>query len=435
MEMALQMNLEPIFDPTETHHTGDIKRTIKMEFSNDSNYPENRWSRYFEGESSSDSDHSEKKMIACYARNDDMQNIANPHHSLPAVCARSYESVRTKPNPNNARRKRYMWHRRQGLSSKEAWEKSKQPMPAKLQAARKFKRSVNIRRSPPSSWRGKNWNYLKNWELSGMSTEPHRPLTNMFDRNTMHENEREPAEVMNRENATPYPASWRERNWNHSNVFVNPENSQRTGMFDGGNSTHSQIYDHERETNFSAINTDIKIGIIPKNYPEALLGTEEAANIRKVVLQLMVTQRANNNIKPQFTQNTELRLGFMVFHCSDEGTARWLEQQVHWDDLGCYTVRESEIPTGLAVVGHFQDSAEDTTDFILGMIEAQNDLLSSGWRQLDRQNYENLAILTLEVDPCSWQTLERLGFEIVFEFGQKVQLKPTAMEEGGYTWC
>ncbi|XP_058831709.1 uncharacterized protein LOC131690161 [Topomyia yanbarensis] len=196
----------------------------------------------------------------------------------------------------------------------------------------------------------------------------------------------------------------------------------------GGNGNSDQSSNSNKQAKQERIHEDasipsIAIGVVPYDYPSQLLDIEEARQIRSAVLKEMVAQRATNPIKPQFTRNAILRTGWMVFHCADEGTAKWIEELDYWGTVNCNAVRESDIPSGLSVVGSFPQSAEDTTEFILGMIEAQNDLPSSKWKLLNRNNGGDVAILTLEVDNFSWQKLEEKKFEITFKYGQ-LHFKP-----------
>ncbi|XP_058831742.1 uncharacterized protein LOC131690184 [Topomyia yanbarensis] len=204
------------------------------------------------------------------------------------------------------------------------------------------------------------------------------------------------------------PTTWKEGYWSYSSTAPPPRTSQKSQMRAKTN--------HENTTSKS-----IQIRISPKNYPVKLLDTEEANQIRNEVLKLIVSQRASNNVKPLFTQTAVLESGSLIFHCSDEGTASWLKEQDLWNSLDCDAVRK---PACTQVMGYFKNSAENTTDFIFGMIEAQNHLLCTGWKQLKRQDYGTMAVLSLEVDPLSWYKLEQLNFKIIFGFGQKVHLKP-----------
>ncbi|XP_058832417.1 ATP-dependent RNA helicase Ddx1-like [Topomyia yanbarensis] len=165
------------------------------------------------------------------------------------------------------------------------------------------------------------------------------------------------------------------------------------------------------------------VKIIPKSYPNRQLSTEEASQIRKRVLALLVEQRASNNVKPVFTQYATLTSGCMVFYCAGEGTAKWLEGQAYWNTVDCITERDSGSPKKFKALGYFKKSAEETTEFILGMIEAQNKLSTSGWRTLQRRNTGTMAALVFEIDAISWEKLKRRKFWINFSYGLKVKLK------------
>ncbi|XP_058831686.1 uncharacterized protein LOC131690151 [Topomyia yanbarensis] len=273
-----------------------------------------------------------------------------------------------KPRPadwvyrTKSQRKRLRHYLEQGLSQEEAWKKAQEPHPQT--------------QTPPSNSHSKSNARLKSF-------------------------------LYNKKRG--------DRGSNRSN-----NNSGNSQMGGGGGGARPPRINYEK-----MISKAIKVAIVPDD-PNKPLDAEEASQIRNLVLQLMVTQKGNNNIKPQFMQDAVLQSGKLVFHCSDQATASWLEEQDCWPNQGCSAIREPEIAEEFAIIGDFKHTAHETTDFILGLVEAQNDILTSGWKTFNRQDFGTQVVLTLEVDPESWQKLEQMNFEVTFGYGQKVQLKPAS---------
>lgn len=175
---------------------------------------------------------------------------------------------------------------------------------------------------------------------------------------------------------------------------------------------------------YSEMAASVKIGIIPATYPDRKLTEEEIIHLRREVLQLIYEQR-DQTVKPRFTQGASAKSGWMIFHCADEETANWLRTQALWVNEELVAINEDRFPNAHVLVGYFKHSAEESSDFILGVVKGQNDDLdTSSWKVLNRRNDGHLAILAVEVNDTAFNTLKTRDFLVHYAYGQKVRLKP-----------
>ena len=205
---------------------------------------------------------------------------------------------------------------------------------------------------------------------------------------------------------------------NRSDTSITPQTEKKSKTTSG----HQAITRPTGPLKFSEVLKSVKVGIVPAQYPEKKLSEEEVMKIRKDVLKLIFEQRAGN-IKPKFTQLATAKSGWLLFHCSNEETANWLKSQSYWTDMECVAIDEKQFPAEHILTGYFKYSSEDTTAFILGMVEGQNEgLHTQNWREINRKDEGHLAIITVEVDEASMISLRKTDLLIDYAYG-KVKLK------------
>ncbi|CAG9820024.1 unnamed protein product [Phaedon cochleariae] len=102
----------------------------------------------------------------------------------------------------------------------------------------------------------------------------------------------------------------------------------------------------------------VEVGIVAEKFPEALL----------------------RDVKPSFLGSTN-KPGYLVLTCANEATSKWLIDKAGeltpWTEASLRVLKESDIPHAQIVVGYFPASKDDSTEEILGFVEAQNKGLNS----------------------------------------------------------
>ena len=174
---------------------------------------------------------------------------------------------------------------------------------------------------------------------------------------------------------------------------------------------------------YSAVSKAFQVGIVPIDYPKRRLSPTEITNAKLSILQLIAEQRKTLKVKPRFTMNPSAREGWFIVYCQDLATSLWIKGQIHWISIGCKVVDANAFPEEIQVLGHFRFSAELKTDFILQVLEGQNDLVTDTWKEVYRKNEGSLAIIKLAIDADSLETLKESQFAVQYGFGQTVKLK------------
>lgn len=164
----------------------------------------------------------------------------------------------------------------------------------------------------------------------------------------------------------------------------------------------------------------VKVGFESKNFPRKTLDRDEINKLRTEVLKLIFDQK-NLSVEPRFTQKPEVKAWGLVFYCANPATATWLKSQEEWKKRDLVPINEQQFPSGYVIVLYFEDSSEHSTEFILGMIDGQNNgLEASSWKVLNRKNNDHVAIITVEINEATYETL-KAGLLIHYEYGQQIK--------------
>lgn len=175
-----------------------------------------------------------------------------------------------------------------------------------------------------------------------------------------------------------------------------------------------------------------RVGILPAQYPEVLLTTEQLKAIQDDILNKIIENK-KGTIKPSFLGST-YKPGWMILSCADEATVEWLRsiapQIKPWEGADLRVVDEAELPRPKILVGYFPNSEKDNNSKILDFVEGQNQGLEvSEWRVLRRTTENKTALLTLSIDQKSDDKLKTLNYKVNYKFGL-VQLRPKGNKPG-----
>ncbi|XP_062715153.1 uncharacterized protein LOC134291437 [Aedes albopictus] len=191
---------------------------------------------------------------------------------------------------------------------------------------------------------------------------------------------------------------------------------------------HSNVRSGREETiqsdnkpSFSSVLQYVRVGIVPKDYPDVELSSQQLLATRKAILANVVQQR-KELIKPKFGQ-CSFRPGHLILVCKNQETANWLKGTASTlsipGEVELVALDEKSIPRPDIIIGFFPVSAEDNTDEILALLESQNDGLNTdAWRIKERNTINELhAELIFTVDGASMDTIKKCEFLLDYKFG------------------
>ena len=165
----------------------------------------------------------------------------------------------------------------------------------------------------------------------------------------------------------------------------------------------------------------VKVGIIPKNYPNTELSLQQLLATQKAVLAKVVQQR-KEKVKPKFG-NCLFIPGYLILICKNRETSDWIKtiipSIVPWVGAELVAVDENKIPQPVTLIGFFPMSADDSNEEILALLEAQNEgLVVHSWKIFLRKVINKRHVeLTFSVDGTSLRALNECEFVLDFKFG------------------
>lgn len=170
----------------------------------------------------------------------------------------------------------------------------------------------------------------------------------------------------------------------------------------------------------------IKVGILHANFPEVLLDNEQLGKIQGAILKLILAKKKDDQCRPGF-QGTQWKPGYLIVSCNNERTAEWLiaseNTLIPWEGATLKVVKEADIPRNKIVTAYIPNSAEDSNETILDLIESQNlGLKATGWKVLRRTEEGKVSLLTMAIDNASASQIEKDGPTVYYKFST-VQLR------------
>lgn len=188
-----------------------------------------------------------------------------------------------------------------------------------------------------------------------------------------------------------------------------------------GPSGQSKSTEGRNKPSYKEALTSVKVGILPKDYPNTELTFEQLMAIQKAVLSNVIHQR-KEKIKPKFG-NCLIRPGYLIIICKNQETSDWLKNTISnitpWEGAELVAVDENQIPQPETLIGFFPMSAEDSNEEIFALLESQNDgLVVDSWKIFLRKIINKRHVeLTFSVDAVSMKTLKECEFVLDYKFG------------------
>ncbi|GJQ70298.1 hypothetical protein Trydic_g22736 [Trypoxylus dichotomus] len=156
----------------------------------------------------------------------------------------------------------------------------------------------------------------------------------------------------------------------------------------------------ETGKSYSGVLTDIRMAIMPENYPESAISQEQAELIRNCILQELDKLNVGGS-EPKFSE-VRHRAGMLRAVCVDAGTCSWLAGLVRnlapWDCAKLKLVREDDLPKPIKALVWIP-GPQMVSDQILHRFKVQNQKLPmSSWR-----------VVSTKADPKGQQMVVAMG--------------------------
>lgn len=210
--------------------------------------------------------------------------------------------------------------------------------------------------------------------------------------------------------------SVREDKRNRTDAIVTPQADKKANTSSGAIQKKTPC-----NPSYKEVIAPVKVGFESKHFPRKTLERDEINQLRKEVLKLIFDQR-NLSVEPRFTQEPTVKAWGLIFYCANTATAHWLKNQEEWKKRDLVPINEQQFPSGYVFVLNFEHSSEYETEFILGMIDGQNNgLEASSWKVLNRKNNDHVALITVETNEATFETLKKADFLIHYAYGQKIK--------------
>ncbi|KAG5871079.1 hypothetical protein JTB14_008971 [Gonioctena quinquepunctata] len=98
---------------------------------------------------------------------------------------------------------------------------------------------------------------------------------------------------------------------------------------------------------FSQVTGDVKVGILPKNYPEVLLTMEQMESMKGTILDKIIESGKKAATKPHY-HSSHNRPGWVALMCADNTTIQWLKSTIEdikpWEGAELRVLEEAEMP-------------------------------------------------------------------------------------------
>ncbi|GJQ68337.1 hypothetical protein Trydic_g16931 [Trypoxylus dichotomus] len=164
----------------------------------------------------------------------------------------------------------------------------------------------------------------------------------------------------------------------------------------------------ETEKSYSRALTDIRMAIVPENYPESSIFQEQAELIRNCILQELGKLNVGAP-EPKFSE-VRHRAGMLRAACVDAGTCSWLAGVVRncalWDGAKLKLVREDDLPKPIKALVWIPGPQMESHQ-ILHRFKVQNQKLPmSSWRVVSTKADPKGQQMVVAMDESSWKVLQ-----------------------------
>ncbi|XP_063708387.1 uncharacterized protein LOC134837012 [Culicoides brevitarsis] len=159
----------------------------------------------------------------------------------------------------------------------------------------------------------------------------------------------------------------------------------------------------------------IRVGVLPLNYPVDLLTNEKMKEIEEQILKKVVLQK-HSIVKPGFLTCIH-KIGYMMFICRDRQTVNWLGNLYNWKSENLQVVDMSTVALTNVMEVTFPLSSELSTGTVLDMIESQNyEIFTGNWKVISEVVPGTALHLIIAMDNASLDVLEREKFKLFYRF-------------------
>ncbi|XP_050296349.1 uncharacterized protein LOC126736164 [Anthonomus grandis grandis] len=206
--------------------------------------------------------------------------------------------------------------------------------------------------------------------------------------------------------------------------FISPqqkkgEKKQRTGDDPRVMKTSKSANIAGQATSYAKAAKLIRIGVLPEDYPEATLTSEQLTDVEEAIVSEMI----NSTTKGLQFSGIHFRSGMILVDCESEQTAEWLAQMAprlkEWKGPALVAKRGEDIPKAHTISLFLPRSKGQDTTALLKLIGVQNPEISTEtWKVISAKGNGHGQVLSVGIDTKSADSIQAKGYTIHYRFGQ-----------------
>ena len=181
-----------------------------------------------------------------------------------------------------------------------------------------------------------------------------------------------------------------------------------------------------RITSFAAITGQVKMAVLPKDFPEVALTTDQQTSLEEAILDEVVAIGSQHNDLQNVGQlrfaGIHFRVGMILIDCVSQESANWLVEIApklkNWQGPELVAVKGENIPKGAAITVFLPRSKGKDTTYLLSLIQGQNfNVRTSSWRVINSREEGHGQVLTIGIDLKSKETIDKEGHILYYRYG------------------
>ncbi|XP_055854262.1 uncharacterized protein LOC129918001, partial [Episyrphus balteatus] len=207
------------------------------------------------------------------------------------------------------------------------------------------------------------------------------------------------------------------------NHHITPPQRQEVKKPRLGNSaeagSNTALNTSKRPLSYANTTKSVRIAILPKEYPDATLGTDELTALEEAIIEEVSLGWKH---KLQFN-GIHFKTGLLVVDCAGQQTADWLKEKAArlstWKGTALVACLGENIPKLHTITMFLPRSKDQEDQKSLALIEAQNDgLCVKAWKIIKSKAEGKGKLLVAKIDTNSAKTITNAGHELHFKFGK-----------------
>lgn len=175
----------------------------------------------------------------------------------------------------------------------------------------------------------------------------------------------------------------------------------------------------EAGTSYAGAVKNLRVAVLPKEYPVATLSTEELTALEDAIIEEIALGWVS---KLQF-EGISFRPGYLLVNCCNEQTAEWLLKAAArlstWKGVELTACLGDDIPKSYTITVFLPRSSGQDQKKSLALIEAQNEGLNTNlWKVTSSRVEGKGKVVSFLIDEKSAETIKEQGHTIRYRFGK-----------------